>query len=908
MLMNTFLRTQLVIGLVFLAGGSAHAAATLWNFDSVSDRLAASSGPGLLVYHDPDTTGWGPANSAFGKASSFGLPAMTGGDPDVMRFPATTGRQGYRVVHGGAPNGAYEGNGRVSNYTLILDVLFPAESDARWRGLYQTDTNNVNDAEFFVHNTPAGGIGISGVYNGSIRSNTWHRIALVMQSAPGEGKVQRFIDGQFAGGIGSTGSGLDIRWALEQAFLLFADNDGDTAPGYVSSIYFVDRAMKMEEVEALGGAHASGAATAGAAAGPLPQRMSRYVGVIGHRGGDFCCAPDNTMAAVRRAITNNVPVIEIDTRLSADGVCVLMHDSTVDRTTDGTGAVNALTVAQLKTLDAGSSFSPEFAGEQVPTAAEVMAEAKGKMVLYFDLKVPGQIDAITNALAQTGFDPEDCWFWVYNNTSDAQLIRSRLPNAKIIWEAPGNWAGIPNYFNNLKAIGVWGFDQGVYYGTISPIFVRAAKQEGFMVSIYTILDPDTMVRNAAAGVDYMETDFPRIMNSIQPTQLAHASGPVPTNGSVGVSANPMLSWVVGSNATAHRVYFGTTNPPAFIGEQTMDVFYASNLIAGATYYWRIDEVTPGGVVTGAVWNFTATSTATATNTYYEWTFDGGNLLSGLGEGALTFADATTASVTTFGNTGSGIPHIGTKTASFMHVPVFNAPGNGYHVFATKSGPNGGGAYMNRYSVIMDLYVPGPLNWTALFNTDPNNLNDADWYIAPDGTVGIGALGYSGSVITPGTWNRLAFTADLSAGLATYYLNGTQIFQRTGAPLTDGRYGLYTTNDLLPSLRLFNEGDGSGNYTHELYLASLAFVDRPLSAVEMSGLGAPHAEGIFVRRLSIARNGASVDLHWNGAPTLRLQKSTTLAPANWQEVPGTLGASQFSEPASEAAAFYRLVWP
>src|SRR5688572_9706091 len=158
---------------------SAMAAPTLWTFSDPANRFAPASGTASLIYHDPDASGWGSANTAFGTASSFNLPAMPGGDADVMRFPACTARQGYRVTHGSAPNGPYgETANRVSNYTLIFDVLFPAASDGRWRALFQTDTNNANDAEFYVQNVIGGGIGTIGVYNGSIQSNTWHRIAI----------------------------------------------------------------------------------------------------------------------------------------------------------------------------------------------------------------------------------------------------------------------------------------------------------------------------------------------------------------------------------------------------------------------------------------------------------------------------------------------------------------------------------------------------------------------------------------------------------------------------------------------------------------------------------------------------------------------------------------------------------
>ena len=886
-----------------------HAAGTLWNFDNPGDPLVATSGPGIMLYYDPEGTFWGADFTVFGKASSLGLPAMTGGDPDVMSFPACTARQGYYLTHNGAANGPYgESNGKVSNYTLVMDVLFPTASDGRWRALLQTDLNNTTDADFYVQNKPGGGIGILDVYQGSIPPNTWHRVAIVMQSAPGEGKCQRFIDGRFVGGIGSTGSGLDLRWALDQALLLFTDNDGETAAGYVSSLYFEDRALRMAEIEALGGPHANGALTPGEPAPTITQQMPRRVGAIGHRGGFFCCAPDNTLAAVRRAITNQVPVIEIDTRLSADGQCILLHDSTVDRTTDGTGAASAMTVAQLKTLDAGSWFAPEFAGERIPTLAEVMAEAKGKLTLYFDLKVPGQIDAITNAAGQTGFNLEDCWFWTYSSATDAASIRSRLPNAKIVWGDPAaNWASDPNYFTNLRAIGVYGFDLGSYYGTPNPAFVRTAKNSGFMVSVYTILDPDAMVRAAAVGVDYMETDFPQIMNQIQPPQFVGASGPTPTNGAFEVSPNPLLTWVVGSNATAHRIYLDTSNPPAFVREQTSDIVPLTNLLLGVSYYWRVDEVTSSGVITGAVWNFTVSSSPAPTNAIYEWTFSRGDLSATLGNGVMEYADGATPGLTGFGTTdGPTVPHIAGQPASYLHVPAFAQTGNGYLLSFTDSGPNGGGAYLNRFTFIADVLVPGSLNWLPFFNANPANANDADFYIAPDGSIGIGTLGYSAvGLVAANTWYRVAFAADLGLGAVTFYLNGAPVRQRTGGSLLDGRFSLYSNVDAGPDLLLFNEGDTSGVYTHELYVSSVAFTDRTMSSAELAALGGPNAEGIFARRLASVRDGASVVITWPGAPNLRLQKATNLSNPAWKDVPGTLGTNTFTETAPAGTAFYRL---
>lgn len=94
--------------------------------------------------------------------------------------------------------------------------------------------------------------------------------------------------------------------------------------------------------------------------------------VIGHRG-DSAAAPENTMAAFEKTTSLGAEYLEIDIRMSKDGVPVVMHDSTVDRTTDGTGAVADLTIAELKALDAGSWFDASHAGARIPSLDEVLA-------------------------------------------------------------------------------------------------------------------------------------------------------------------------------------------------------------------------------------------------------------------------------------------------------------------------------------------------------------------------------------------------------------------------------------------------------------------------------------------------------------------------------------------------------
>lgn len=106
---------------------------------------------------------------------------------------------------------------------------------------------------------------------------------------------------------------------------------------------------------------------------------------IAHRG---CSAryPENTLAGFKGAIDAGAHMIELDINLSKDRQLVVIHDKTVDRTTDGTGAVSALTLTQLSRLDAGSWFDPRFNAERLPTLARVLDLAKGHLMVNIEIK------------------------------------------------------------------------------------------------------------------------------------------------------------------------------------------------------------------------------------------------------------------------------------------------------------------------------------------------------------------------------------------------------------------------------------------------------------------------------------------------------------------------------------------
>lgn len=134
--------------------------------------------------------------------------------------------------------------------------------------------------------------------------------------------------------------------------------------------------------------------------------------VIGHRGVPSE-TPRNTLAGLRQAIELGLDYVEVDLRTTADGKIVDIHNSTVDETTDGTGKVSSMTLAQIRRLDAGSWYGAEFRAERVPLFAEELAVAKGRIKLYLDMKEADplqvlrlleQFDMVEDAVCLDGVD------------------------------------------------------------------------------------------------------------------------------------------------------------------------------------------------------------------------------------------------------------------------------------------------------------------------------------------------------------------------------------------------------------------------------------------------------------------------------------------------------------------------
>ncbi len=230
--------------------------------------------------------------------------------------------------------------------------------------------------------------------------------------------------------------------------------------------------------------------------------------VVAHRGNNRF-APENTIVSYKQAIEAKAPMVEMDLQYSKDGVIILMHDKTLDRTTDGTGEVKAKTLDELKTLDAGTWKGTQYTGEPVPTFAEVAKVCKGQTIIMLDLKTLVKGDDIAKALSEADF-PEDQVVVAPWQIEHATSIKPYLPDANMILlhsQLPEEYTGDDVFFDNMKQLGFSGFSLNWTHLTES--FVRAARQNGMKVYTWTINDPVDISGAVLMKVDGIITDDPK---------------------------------------------------------------------------------------------------------------------------------------------------------------------------------------------------------------------------------------------------------------------------------------------------------------------------------------------------------------------------------------------------------------
>jgi glycerophosphoryl diester phosphodiesterase len=202
-------------------------------------------------------------------------------------------------------------------------------------------------------------------------------------------------------------------------------------------------------------------------------------------------APENTMTAIRLALAEPaIKAMEIDVQLSKDGVPVLCHDFTLERTTNGSGLVRDHTFEELRTLDAGRWFDARFAGERIPSLDEVLQAVKGRCTLNIELKTaPGMYPGLAESVLAL-LEKHDMKRDVYVTSFDHEEIRhvrqldAEVKTGLIVLGNP------VLMLEQLREAGVHILSMAYPY--LTPELAAAAIEQGYEVIAWTVDDPQTI--------------------------------------------------------------------------------------------------------------------------------------------------------------------------------------------------------------------------------------------------------------------------------------------------------------------------------------------------------------------------------------------------------------------------------
>lgn len=230
--------------------------------------------------------------------------------------------------------------------------------------------------------------------------------------------------------------------------------------------------------------------------------------IFAHRGAKKY-APENTLASFALAVEQGADAVELDAKLSADAKVMVIHDQTVDRTTDGKGKVNQLALKELKKLDAGSFFDVRFAGERIPTLDEVF-ECVGKKIFInveltnYTSRNDQLVPLVVELVKRHGLQRSVLFSSFFPvNLRRAQTLLPEVPVGLLAW---GGVLGILNrsaLYMKLSPNIVH-----PYLRDLTPRLMERERRRGRRVHVWTVNKESDLIKMKELGVDGVFTDDP----------------------------------------------------------------------------------------------------------------------------------------------------------------------------------------------------------------------------------------------------------------------------------------------------------------------------------------------------------------------------------------------------------------
>jgi len=218
--------------------------------------------------------------------------------------------------------------------------------------------------------------------------------------------------------------------------------------------------------------------------------------IMGHRGAP-ADAPENTLASFNRALAVGVAAVELDVQLTKDGRLAVIHDETLDRTTNGRGPVRDFTLAEIKKLDAGR-------GEAVPSLEEVFDLVRGKADLVVELKQPEAAGALLDFFRERrAFEYATIISFWHPVLKALKQAEPRLNTGVLMVGCPADPVGLARAADAGALV--------MHYVYVTPELVAAAHSHGLLVYVWNIDDPKTLKPYLSMNLDGIGSNRPGVL-------------------------------------------------------------------------------------------------------------------------------------------------------------------------------------------------------------------------------------------------------------------------------------------------------------------------------------------------------------------------------------------------------------
>lgn len=228
-----------------------------------------------------------------------------------------------------------------------------------------------------------------------------------------------------------------------------------------------------------------------------PITLTGHIGAAGH-------APENTISSIQKALSLHVDRVEVDVQQSSDGVVVLMHDVTLQRTTNAKGKVKSFTYAELQQLDAGSKFSSAFKGEKIPTLEDAFACINGKAVFVIELKKGNEYYPQIVANVVRLIQKYDAYKWCIIHSFEDKILQdvhaldpAIALHSVVATRRSKHLLSMP-YLTEIS----------IYHKFLTPKWLKKIHSMGKKVNVWTVNTPEDIQKMREMQVDGIISNFP----------------------------------------------------------------------------------------------------------------------------------------------------------------------------------------------------------------------------------------------------------------------------------------------------------------------------------------------------------------------------------------------------------------